>query len=56
MRSNEFFGRSYYLSDERYFYRRDGKVLSWEEYILGEIGGEELVGWMGDVEREGGLD
>ncbi|KAK4677995.1 hypothetical protein QC764_303630 [Podospora pseudoanserina] len=55
-RSNEFFGRSHYPSDERHFHRRDGRVPSWEEYILGETGGEEPAGWMGDAEREGGLD
>ncbi|KAK0621556.1 hypothetical protein B0T17DRAFT_617989 [Bombardia bombarda] len=34
--SNEIIGRKHYPGDSRHFYRADGRVPSWEEYILGE--------------------
>jgi hypothetical protein len=38
--SNEEFGRDHFPSDNRYFFRADGRALSWEEYMLLDAGEE----------------
>ncbi|KAK0742194.1 hypothetical protein B0T21DRAFT_346025 [Apiosordaria backusii] len=50
---NEDFGRSHFPEDPAHFYREDGRVLSWEEYILGDLEGEEPARWCGDATTEG---
>lgn len=37
---NDLFGLKHFPDDDRYFYRADGRVVSWEEYIVGPVGGE----------------
>ncbi|KAI0896814.1 hypothetical protein F4806DRAFT_463024 [Annulohypoxylon nitens] len=39
--SNDLFGLKHFPSDERYFFRTDGRILTWEEYILGPTKGEK---------------
>ncbi|GAW22817.1 hypothetical protein ANO14919_123610 [Xylariales sp. No.14919] len=51
--SNEHFGHSHFPSNDRHFYREDGRVLSWEEYILGPIPGAEKPDWNGGPTDEG---
>ncbi|KAK4174032.1 hypothetical protein QBC36DRAFT_48224 [Triangularia setosa] len=51
--SNEYFGKSHFPENPAHFYRKDGRALSWEEYILGATGGEEPARWCGDATAEG---
>ncbi|TGJ80961.1 hypothetical protein E0Z10_g7806 [Xylaria hypoxylon] len=51
--SNEQFGRSHFPSNDRHFYREDGRILSWEEYILGPNPGTEKPQWCGGPTDEG---
>ncbi|KAI1420700.1 hypothetical protein F5Y12DRAFT_95794 [Xylaria sp. FL1777] len=51
--SNEQFGHSHFPSDDRYFYREDGRILSWEEYIQGPVPGAEKPQWCGGATDEG---
>ncbi|KAI2469849.1 hypothetical protein F4781DRAFT_392574 [Annulohypoxylon bovei var. microspora] len=39
--SNDLFGLKHFPSDDRYFFRNDGRVLTWEEYIVGPVRGEK---------------
>ncbi|KAK4158112.1 hypothetical protein C8A00DRAFT_11135 [Chaetomidium leptoderma] len=50
--SNEQFGTRHFPSDDRHWYRKDGRAVSWTEYIVGPIG-DEPAEWMGDATREG---
>ncbi|KAH9905123.1 hypothetical protein F4778DRAFT_695117 [Xylariomycetidae sp. FL2044] len=50
--SNEHFGLRHFPSDERYFFRKDGRSLTWEEYIIGPTGGE-TAGVCGRMSGEG---
>jgi hypothetical protein len=50
--SNERFGTRHYPADDRHWYRRDGRVVGWEEYVLGPAR-DEPAEWMGDASREG---
>lgn len=53
--SNTQFGERHYPEDERYFFREDGRVLSWEEYI--RAGGPvPRVTVYGNVETDHCLD
>ena len=38
--SNEDFGSRHYPTDQRHFYRSDGRIPTWEEYMIGEQVGE----------------
>ncbi|KAI0485982.1 hypothetical protein F4859DRAFT_468467 [Xylaria cf. heliscus] len=51
--SNEQFGHSHFPSNEQYFYREDGRILSWEEYITGPVPGAEKPQWCGGATAEG---
>ncbi|KAI1132315.1 hypothetical protein F5Y10DRAFT_231464 [Nemania abortiva] len=51
--SNEQFGHSHFPSDDQYFYREDGRILSWEEYITGPVPGAEKPDWCGGPTDEG---
>lgn len=51
--SNEQFGHSHFPSNDRYFYREDGRILSWEEYMTGPIPGIEKPSWCGGATAEG---
>jgi hypothetical protein len=50
--SNEDFGLRHFPADDAYFLRRDGRALSWEEYIVGPDPGEKVQLW-GVVEPYG---
>ncbi len=50
--SNEDFGRKHFPQDSKYFFRADGSIPTWEEYILGPTGGEPLQ-LFGSVEDHG---
>ncbi|KAI1805899.1 hypothetical protein F4811DRAFT_193143 [Daldinia bambusicola] len=50
--SNDLFGLSHYPSDDRYFFRNDGRVPSWEEYYIGPMNGEPAQVF-GDMSEEG---
>ncbi|RYC65943.1 hypothetical protein CHU98_g258 [Xylaria longipes] len=51
--SNEQFGHSHFPSNDRYFYREDGRILSWEEYMTGPVPGIEKPQWCGGSTAEG---
>ncbi|CAD6445731.1 cc18e0dc-3590-46ea-8bd3-a7a057b9a70f [Sclerotinia trifoliorum] len=40
--SNEEFGLKHFPADKAHFFRNDTRILSWEEYFIGNIGGEPL--------------
>ncbi|QSZ29922.1 hypothetical protein DSL72_004440 [Monilinia vaccinii-corymbosi] len=40
--SNDDFGIKHFPADKAHFFRSDGKILTWEEYLVGKIGGEAL--------------
>ncbi|KAI8165206.1 Kyphoscoliosis peptidase [Colletotrichum sp. SAR 10_70] len=42
-RRNDIFGLSHYPSDNRHFFRPDGRVPSWEEYYIGPVHGDTPV-------------
>ncbi|KAI1634973.1 hypothetical protein F4809DRAFT_615910 [Biscogniauxia mediterranea] len=50
--SNERFGLKHFPSDERYFFRTDGRVPTWEEYVIGPVPGER-ANWNGSGAEEG---
>lgn len=50
--SNEDFGLRHYPRSDKHFYRKDGRTMSWEEYILGPVG-DEPASTCGDFGREG---
>ncbi|KAI0514765.1 hypothetical protein F5B22DRAFT_609518 [Xylaria bambusicola] len=51
--SNEQFGLSHFPRNDQHFYREDGRVLSWEEYMLGPVPGAEKPDWCGGASDEG---
>ncbi|KAI0100349.1 hypothetical protein GGR51DRAFT_532617 [Nemania sp. FL0031] len=51
--SNEQFGLSHFPGDDQYFYREDGRILPWEEYISGPVPGAEKPDWSGGPAEEG---
>ncbi|KAL2125880.1 hypothetical protein VTI74DRAFT_2367 [Chaetomium olivicolor] len=51
--SNEKFGMKHFPEDDRHWYRRDGRAVSWDEYMLGPAPGVEVAEWIGDPAREG---
>ena len=51
--SNEKFGLAQFPRDDRYFDREDGRILSWEEYMLGPVPGAEKPDWCGGATEEG---
>lgn len=50
--SNELFGQRHFPSDQRHFYRSDGRIPTWEEYMIGPTDGEAAQ-WYGIGTREG---
>lgn len=53
--SNENFGLKHFPQDDKYFFRKDGSIPTWEEYIIGPCA-EETVQVYGDAERNNGID
>lgn len=51
--TNEVFGQRHYPSDERYFFRMDQRVVSWEEYYRGGVNDDEPVQKYGKLDEEG---
>lgn len=52
--SNNDFGLRHFPQNKTQFYRTDGReCISWEEYIIGDPGGETLRIYSGVVENEG---
>ncbi|KAK4691477.1 hypothetical protein P7C71_g5530, partial [Lecanoromycetidae sp. Uapishka_2] len=51
--SNEEFGLRHYPANKSHFFRDDGRRLGWEEYILGDTGGELVQVYSGVAEKEG---
>lgn len=51
--SNEDFGLRHFPSDKSHFFRADGRQLSWDQYIVGDPGGEPLQIYSGVAETEG---
>lgn len=51
--SNEEFGLRHFPSNKSHFFRVDGRQISWEEYIVGDRGGEALQVYSGVAENEG---
>lgn len=49
---NEIFGLKHFPSDSRHFYRSDGRIPSWEEYIVGPLKGEQAT-WYCNATQEG---
>ncbi|OTB03777.1 hypothetical protein M426DRAFT_12279 [Hypoxylon sp. CI-4A] len=39
--SNDLFGLKHYPREDRYFFRNDGRVPTWEEYMIGPVKGEK---------------
>ncbi|KAH8680936.1 hypothetical protein BX600DRAFT_428912 [Xylariales sp. PMI_506] len=50
--SNELFGLKHFPQDSRYFFRSDGRVPTWEEYIVGPTKGEKAQ-WYSTATDEG---
>ncbi len=50
---NEEFGLRHFPTDSRYFFRKDGRQITWEEYILGDRGGELARVYSGVASTEG---
>ncbi|KAM0810429.1 hypothetical protein AB5N19_10778 [Seiridium cardinale] len=50
--SNELFGLKHFPSDQRHFFRSDGRIPTWEEYMIGPTNGEQTQ-WYGIGTREG---
>ncbi|KAK2018149.1 transglutaminase-like superfamily protein [Colletotrichum eremochloae] len=42
-RRNDIFGLSHYPSDDRHFFRPDGRVPTWEEYYIGPVHGDKPI-------------
>ncbi|KAJ4300512.1 hypothetical protein N0V88_003188 [Collariella sp. IMI 366227] len=51
--SNERFGEKHFPENEGYWYRKDGRVVGWEEYYLGRWGREEKAWWCPCAMAEG---
>lgn len=49
---NDDFGLKHFPQDDRHFYRSDGSIPTWEEYMIGPIGAEPLQ-LFGSVEDHG---
>lgn len=39
--ANELFGLKHFPQDDRYFFRNDGRIPTWEEYMIGPVRGEK---------------
>ncbi|KAM7222770.1 transglutaminase-like superfamily protein [Rhypophila decipiens] len=50
---NEVFGLKHYPENHRHFFREDGRVPSWEEYIMGPLGGQEPPRFFTSASEEG---
>ncbi|KAM7195683.1 hypothetical protein V8F20_007427 [Naviculisporaceae sp. PSN 640] len=50
---NHIFGLKHFPENPRHFFREDGRVPSWEEYVMGPLGGEETPQWFGASKDEG---
>ncbi|KAH8889668.1 hypothetical protein GQ53DRAFT_747882 [Thozetella sp. PMI_491] len=50
--SNEDFGLKHFPEDSDHFYRKDGRIPSWEEYFLGPEKGEKAT-WYGSAAEDG---
>lgn len=42
-RPNDVFGATHFPSDDRHFFRDDGRIPTWEEYYIGRVHGEPPV-------------
>ena len=51
--SNEDFGLRHFPTNRSHFFRADGRQISWEDYIVGDRGGEALQVYSGVAENEG---
>ena len=51
-RSNELFGMKHFPEDSRHFYRADGGIPTWEDYIVGPSQGEPAT-WYCNATKEG---
>ncbi|KAM0136272.1 hypothetical protein ACHAO1_004749 [Botrytis cinerea] len=52
--SNEEFGLKHFPANKSHFFRKDRRVLTWEEYFIGNLGGEPLQ-IFGSVEDRHGI-
>ncbi|KAK3944881.1 hypothetical protein QBC46DRAFT_373469 [Diplogelasinospora grovesii] len=50
---NDMIGLKHFPADKRHFFRHDGRVPSWEEYIRGPTGGKEAARWYNAGTDEG---
>jgi hypothetical protein len=50
--SNDLFGLKHFPQDSQHFYRSDGRIPSWEEYIIGPLKGEQAT-WYTNAGEEG---
>ncbi|KAK7755300.1 hypothetical protein SLS62_002806 [Diatrype stigma] len=50
--SNDLFGLKHFPENSQYFYRKDGRIPTWEEYVIGPIGTEKAQ-WYGTATEEG---
>ena len=41
-KSNEDFGLKHFPNDQAHFFRSDGRIPTWEEYMIGEVAGEPV--------------
>ena len=51
--SNESFGLRHFPTDKSHFFRSDGRCIPWEEYIVGDRGGELVQVYSGVASTEG---
>lgn len=50
--SNDLFGLKHFPANNQHFYRGDGRILSWEEYMIGPVG-SEMAQWYDTATEEG---
>jgi hypothetical protein len=51
--SNDEFGLRHFPTNKSYFFRRDGRHVTWEDYIVGDRGGEPVRVYSGVAAAEG---
>ena len=51
--SNNEFGNTHFPTNKSQFFRTDGRHVSWEEYIIGDRGGDHVRVYSGDADAEG---
>lgn len=51
--SNELIGLKHFPENSGHFFRDDGRIPTWEEYVMGLVPGQEPAQWYGHATQEG---